>query len=235
LTAPCRLKAGRQVVQHVPPLLPARGDHRQHPLHEPAPRGAVRAPADPKPDHLVPLGTLRGIIGRRHTRDPREGPQAHLDPREGPQAHVDPQGLGAGHPGSRALTARPVLLGRPDLAPKPGHRRAKSPSIQLVGLEPMPPVQGVGCSFKSFHSHGDRREQPSCGCGSRYLVTESRTAKDAGRPRHPTCRGTQPRVAALIPDRDAGGATRRRTPCRRRTPIRTGQHQSTATDTATSP
>src|SRR5215470_6001152 len=95
------LEARTQVVQDVPPLLPACRHHRQHPLHEPAALRAIRSTADPTPDHRVPLGTLRGIVRRWHTPDPREGPQALLDA----------QDLSTGSPGPRALAAHPVLQG----------------------------------------------------------------------------------------------------------------------------
>ncbi len=120
MATPSRLETGCQVVQHVPSLLAARSHHRQHSLHEPAPVGAVGSPADPTPDHRVPLGTLRCGVFRRHP----------LDPCEGPQAPLPAQDLAAGPTCRRADAARPVLQSRFDLTPQPGHRRAESPPVR---------------------------------------------------------------------------------------------------------
>ena len=109
---PVCFKAGCEVVQHVPPLLPAGGHHRRHPLHEPAPLFTVGTPADSAPDHRMRLGALRRVVLGRHIRDPRRSTDS-------------PPGAGSRRwpRWSSGRRRRPVLQGRIDITPQPGHRR----------------------------------------------------------------------------------------------------------------
>ncbi len=85
------LIAAGQVIQHVDVLLTARGHHRQHPLHEPAPRLAVSSAAELAINHPGPQRSL-GVVVRR------------FDPLD---SHGRPQGRLAG----QQLPARPRRLG----------------------------------------------------------------------------------------------------------------------------
>jgi hypothetical protein len=145
---------------------------------------AIRAPADRAPDHRVPLGALRGVVGRWHTRHSREGPQALLDP----------QDLRAGPPRPRALAAHPVLQRRLDLAPQAGHRRTESSPIHFLGLEAMPlseqpirPSQQLLPDRSGGAAAVDHRLENRGGDGS---------SRSGGRPRRSSrrsCSGRSPR------------------------------------------
>jgi hypothetical protein len=99
LAAPGRVETACQAVQHAAPLLPARGHHRHHPLHEPAPPRAVSFPADPTPNHCELLGALHRVVRRWYP----------LDLCEGPQARLHAQDLGAGPACPRAPAARSIV------------------------------------------------------------------------------------------------------------------------------
>jgi hypothetical protein len=67
------LMTGGEVLQCVPPLLAAGRHHRQHPLHEPAPRVALGPATGLAPDHRMPQRPLRRVIRRVHAHDARAG------------------------------------------------------------------------------------------------------------------------------------------------------------------
>ena len=92
---------------------------------------AVGTPADPTPDHRVPHGALRRIVGRWHSHNSCEGPQTLLDA----------QDLSAGPPRPWALAVRSVVQGGFDFAPQPDHRTVEAPPIYSFRLEVMPPSE----------------------------------------------------------------------------------------------
>src|SRR3954471_11997134 len=69
------LDAGAEVVQHLLALPPAGFHHRQDPLHEAAALRTVRAATGLPPQHPMPFGTLRLVVGRFHPYGIHERPQ----------------------------------------------------------------------------------------------------------------------------------------------------------------
>ena len=67
-----------QVIQHRTFLQPQRLDHRQHPLHELAPRCAVAADGVLAPQHAQTQNAFRMVVRRFHPLDRREQPQRRI-------------------------------------------------------------------------------------------------------------------------------------------------------------
>ncbi len=129
---PSRLKARTQVSQHATPLLPACGHHCQHPLDEPAPLFVVGAPADPTPDHRVPLGGAPPHCFQAVRPRPTRTSTDSLPPARSRATSRSSSCSG----GRRSLSQS-----RLDLTPQSGHRRAESSAVHLLVLESMPPSE----------------------------------------------------------------------------------------------
>src|SRR5512135_441750 len=72
------LLAGHEVLQYVPALLAAGRHHRQHSLHERAPRVALGPATGLAPDHRMPQRTLCRVVRRIDSLDTQEGPEVGL-------------------------------------------------------------------------------------------------------------------------------------------------------------
>ena len=116
------------IAKHRPALQPPRLHHRQHPLHEPAPLGTVRPPADSPPDHRMAKRAFGAIVRRLDTLVAHEGPHALLDLEdlEARRRRLD-----------AAATLAPSQC-RLDLAPQPRRDRLEPLPIDGPIAEAMP-------------------------------------------------------------------------------------------------
>ena len=127
------LEARGQVLKHVASLLSAGRHNAQGPLHESTASLAIRTTADPSPDSRKSPRTLRRVVRRLDSLDPRERPQSLF--------HLENLNLKARRRRLGATAPRTLLQGLADLATQSNHPTLEPHPVQSSVSDPVPVVE----------------------------------------------------------------------------------------------